>query len=369
MQSLSALLIEASPTPSLTALAAMVTATATATAAASPTPTVSPTLGPPPCVVASYPLDGDRAVHPGRPLILVFDRPMAMASVIANLVISPGVAFEIVAQDARRLLVAPEGGWVAEEYQITLRGEAMDAHGRVMGNPFTLSFSSKGGGVRLPVLMYHHIWVLPDDATELDRTWSVSPEAFSEQMTYLAREGWHSVSPAELYAYLQEGAPLPPKAIIISMDDGYREVYDVALPVFQETGLRPVLFIISEHLGYSAYLSWEQLEELVTGGVTIGSHTMSHMDLRALGEADLRRELAGSRELLEQELGVTVDSFCYPYGSYDARIIAAVEAQGYTTAFTLNSSAYQSPDEPLRLNRLLITYEMSLTEFAELFPE
>ena len=64
--------------------------------------------------------------------------------------------------------------------------------------------------------------------TSLDRTWSVSPEAFSEQMTYLAREGWHSVSPAELYAYLQEGAPLPPKAIIISMDDGYREVYDVA---------------------------------------------------------------------------------------------------------------------------------------------
>ncbi|MGC9359645.1 MAG: polysaccharide deacetylase family protein [Anaerolineae bacterium] len=359
--------------PTVTATAtALSTATATlpptTTAQPSNTPLPTSTPPPPPRVVASYPVSDDFAVDPTRPVRIVFDQEMDMASAVGALSIEPWVEGEVRVASPRELLIVPKDGWTAEAYELTVTQDAMDPWGQPLRAPFTLKFETTGSSLVLPILMYHRLAELDADATELQRTWTVKPDAFAEQMRYLAQEGYHSITPSDLYAYWHDQVPLPPKPIMITMDDGYADLYTVAMPVFLETGLRPVLFIFPKVLGYGMYIGWEQLQELVNIGCVIGSHSYNHENLRDLDQEGLRYEVVDSKTTLEERLGISIDSFCYPYGSYDQRTLDLLSEEGYTTGFTLNPTYYQRADSPLLLGRLRVDYGMSLEAFVELFP-
>jgi len=187
-------------------------------------------------------------------------------------------------------------------------------------------------------------------------------------MRYLAKNGYHTITPAQLVAYLTEGEPLPDRPIVISMDDGYKDVYESAHPILSELGLVPILFIVPEYIGYGAYLDWAQLQELVASGYAIGAHGYDHSNLRKADDQELEHQIVDSRDILAERLGVTVDAFCYPYGSYDERTLAMLAEHGYTSGYTLNRSIYQSADAVLRMNRLLVTYDTSIEAFRELLP-
>jgi peptidoglycan/xylan/chitin deacetylase (PgdA/CDA1 family) len=362
---------EDSPTVAARATA-LPTATATLppTATALPTNTLPPTATPPPPprVVASYPVSEDFAVDPTRLVRIVFDQEMDMASVVSALSIEPWVEGEVRVASSKELLIAPSDGWTADAYELSISTAATDPWGQPLLEPFTLAFETTGSSLVLPVLMYHRLAELDADATELQRTWTVKPDAFAEQMRYLDQEGFHSIAPSDLYAYWQDQAPLPPKPIMITMDDGYADLYTVAMPVFLETGLRPVLFIFPKVLDYGMYIGWQQLEELVDIGCTIGSHSYNHENLRDLDQEGLRYEVVDSKLALEERLGIRIDSFCYPYGSYDQRTLDLLAEEGYTTGFTLNPTYYQRADSPLLLGRLRVDYGMSLEAFVELLP-
>lgn len=331
-----------------------------------PTPTGTPL--PPPGVVASYPIDGDLAVVGDHPLVIVFDRPVDKDLILANLVITPSVEGQADWPSPERLVYASSEPWGELVYQVNLPLVAEGENGEPGRNVFSLRFACGGRGVPVPVLMYHHVKELEASASDYLRTWTVSPDAFADQMTYLVQHGWESISPTQLAAYFNSGEPLPPRPIIISIDDGNDNVYTEAHAVFMKTGLRPVLFIVPQFLGYGAYLEWDQLKEMVAAGFAVGSHTYDHSDLRKVDDAELRRQLVESREVLVERLGVSVDALSYPYGSYDQRILQALKEHGYTTAFTLNQIVYQSPSDPYRLNRLRISYGTTLEEFAERLP-
>jgi peptidoglycan/xylan/chitin deacetylase (PgdA/CDA1 family) len=80
-------------------------------------------------------------------------------------------------------------------------------------------------------------------------------------------------------------------------------------------------------------MTWEQLRELTAAGMTIASHTRTHPRLnRTEDPVELRREIAGSRELLERKLEVEVKHFAYPFGTYTPAVLAAVQEAGYRSA-------------------------------------
>lgn len=333
-----------------------------------PVPTATPTALPPLRMVASYPIDGDRALAPDRPLVIDFDRPINPEALADALTVSPAVEGLIEWPKPNRMVLRPSEPWAGGEYALTLAAGALGNLGEPLEAPLTLRFSVGGRGVPVPILMYHAIEELDKGASALKRTWTVSPAAFAEQMAYLQAEGWTTVAPGELAAYLTAGEPLPPRPLLISLDDGYKEVYSVVYPMLKDTPLRPVLYIPPDHIGLRAYLDWTQLRELVAAGFWLGSHGYDHTDLRQANDADLSRQVGDSKRVLEEALGVTIDSFCYPYGGYDRRTLAALEAHGYTSAVTLNPTVYQVPGDPLRLSRLLVSYDMTLEEFTELLP-
>ena len=77
--------------------------------------------------------------------------------------------------------------------------------------------------LRVPILMYHYISVSPPGADAVRRDLSVSPEALEAHLRYLQQEGYTAITLRDLSMALQCGYPLPPKPIVLTFDDGYRD--------------------------------------------------------------------------------------------------------------------------------------------------
>ena len=188
------------------------------------------------------------------------------------------------------------------------------------------------------VLCYHS--VSPDWAHAL----SVTPAAFREQVTALARSGIPPVSGEALAGGERRG-------LHVTFDDAYRDILEV-IPLLEQLGLPATVFAgtgfaddgralavpelaaeAAAHPDLLATMTWEQLRELAERGVEIGSHTVSHAHLTRLSDAELDRELGDSRARLQDELRRPARLLAYPYGEHDARVQAAVARAGYAAAF------------------------------------
>ena len=99
-------------------------------------------------------------------------------------------------------------------------------------------------------------------------------------------------------------------------------------------------------------LTWDQIRELDSSGLEIGSHTCSHPILTSLTDDRLRQELEESRARLEAELGRRVETFCYPNGDQDERVRRAVRSAGYQCAVTCDSGLNHRHSDPLALARI-----------------
>ncbi|NLT73539.1 MAG: polysaccharide deacetylase family protein [Chloroflexi bacterium] len=357
--------------PSATAApVAIVVPTLERTNTPQPTASPSPTAAPPLSLVGSYPIDGDGAVQPQRPLVLAFDRALDLPSLQASLVISPTVTGRFEWQEPHRVAFYPDGGWDGHEaWQVSLDPGAYAADGGSLAQAWSVSFSTGGRGTPLPVLMYHHVEELGPDATEGKKDWTVSPQAFQQQMAYLQEAGWHSISSAALAGYLLDGEPLSPRPVMISVDDGNRSFYENGWPIIQATGLRPVMFLVAQFADYSGYVSWDEARALVAGGAWIGSHGYSHRSMHEVPLEELAWELSDSRAVLESELGVAIDAFCFPYGGRTDASLAALPGYGYRTGYSLNPTYWQRPEDPFFIGRLRVDYRTTMEEFAEMLPD
>jgi peptidoglycan/xylan/chitin deacetylase (PgdA/CDA1 family) len=174
-------------------------------------------------------------------------------------------------------------------------------------------------GPRVPILMYHSI---SDNLFGMSHPYyhiSTLPEVFSQQMRWLRTAGYRAIDLPQACAGLQAGAGLA-KTIVITFDDGYRNFYTDALPILKQCGFTATIFLATDRIRSTPvrsegadYLTWRDVRELHTEGIRFGSHTVTHPDLRSLDLSQLRYELGHSKEIIEQKLGVPVDSFSYPY--------------------------------------------------------
>ena len=111
-------------------------------------------------------------------------------------------------------------------------------------------------------------------------------------------------------------------------------------------GFTATFFVVTDYLDHQNFMTIDQLKTLLANGMTIGDHTRSHPPLPTIGNPKrLNDEIAGSKAFLEERLGVPVDTFAYPYGSYTATVVAAVKAAGYRTARTVDSGTHVTADD------------------------
>ncbi|MGI9021140.1 MAG: polysaccharide deacetylase family protein [Solirubrobacterales bacterium] len=238
-------------------------------------------------------------------------------------------------------LVAGAGG-SAEQDAPSEPGEATHAPGDA---PTVTGFDGA-----VPILMYHAIAPAPVGEPYPDLF--VPQAAFEEQMAWLAEEGYHAVTLGEAFAAWEDGAPIARRPIVISFDDGLRSQYVGAAPTLERLGWPAVLNLKVEAVDQGE-LSEEMVKELVGAGWEIDAHSYTHPDLTSLDAGALRREVGGSRRELQRRFGEPVDFFCYPAGSFDDEVIAAVRDAGYRGA-TTTKPGLALLAKPYELNRIRV---------------
>jgi peptidoglycan/xylan/chitin deacetylase (PgdA/CDA1 family) len=220
----------------------------------------------------------------------------------------------------------------------------------------------------VPILMYHHLADLPKQASELDLTWTVAPKNFEQQMNLLAERGYHTISMAQLVAYLKKSQPLPTKPIVISFDDGWAQQYAAAFPILKKNSMIGTFFVYTNALDKSQFMTWKQVEEMSAAGMDIQSHTLTHPHLRQLAPEAAAKEIGDSKMALEKRLGKPVTAFDYPFGEYNTAVIDLVKKAGYESAVTIADGTKQRGDELYTLHRSRVTYTDTLQVFGSRMP-
>ncbi len=192
------------------------------------------------------------------------------------------------------------------------------------------------------VLMYHRFGEDRYPST------NIRVEQFEAQLEYLRESGYTVVPLSAVVDALTRGEPLPPKAVVITVDDAYRSVYDVAFPRLKAFGFPFTVFIATDPVdqGLPAVMTWDQMRKMAVEGATFANHGATHDSLikrlageneaawRARAQADVEK---GWRRL-NDELDPLPGVFAYPYGEYDRVVAALIREMGYL-AFGQQSGA------------------------------
>jgi peptidoglycan/xylan/chitin deacetylase (PgdA/CDA1 family) len=204
-----------------------------------------------------------------------------------------------------------------------------------------------------PILMYHRIAPYSSRLTAMTNALTVSPEQFAAEMRWLHAAGFHAVSQAQLFDALERGARLPRRPIVITFDDGYRDVLWNAAPVLHRLHMPATAYVITSRISGpdSSFLTWDELGSLEKLGFDIGSHTVDHLELPYLSQAQAWHQLIASRRALEQHLGHPVQWFSYPAGAEDPAVLPLVRRAGYVLAVTTHYGEVQSAQHPFELKR------------------
>jgi peptidoglycan/xylan/chitin deacetylase (PgdA/CDA1 family) len=196
----------------------------------------------------------------------------------------------------------------------------------------------------------------------------ITPAAFEAQMQELKNKQISVIGMQDFLAWKRGKKNIPPHSAIITIDDGYKSGYEVAWPILKKYGYPVTMFVYTEGIKPGKYsggesMSWEQLAEMRDAGVDIQSHTVTHQDLRKPPydrfakkrlskdeyEPWLENEIAGSKQTIEQKLGVKVNCFAVPYGYYNEHVKEVATKAGYEAMFTVYGQklTYGSPMDSL----------------------
>ncbi|HEV7467035.1 MAG TPA: polysaccharide deacetylase family protein [Candidatus Dormibacteraeota bacterium] len=222
-----------------------------------------------------------------------------------------------------------------------------------------------GPSVSVPILLYHYVRTNPVASDREGFRLSVTPASFARQMALLHADGAHAVSLAEVMRALAGGPPLPPRPVVLTFDDGHDDFAYRAVPVLQDNGLTATSFVVPGFLGRSSYMTVDQLHAVVAAGMTIGAHTMHHVDLARVSPSVAADEITRSRSVLQQLTGQPVDDFAYPYGIFTSRVVAMVASAGFADAATTEPGARQYASQPFLLRRSEVGGYDTLGSFAQ----
>lgn len=226
----------------------------------------------------------------------------------------------------------------------------------------------------IPVLMYHYIRINPWPTDTVGFGLSTHPQAFAQQLDYLQKQGYQTITIATLESIMQlhramerkatnsnvilPHAPiLPSKPLLITLDDGYEDAYTQALPILQNHHMHAVEFVITGFVGLPNYLTWPEISRMDSSGTfDIESHTVHHYALGGTfwNNQTVMYEMAQSKNDLQTHLKKRVGWFAYPYGSVNEQA-ASDAAKLYFGAFGTNFGAYQATDIEYTLPRIRVS--------------
>lgn len=228
---------------------------------------------------------------------------------------------------------------------------------------------------RIPILLYHRLIPKADAESgavaDDEMIWVCYDSEFKRQMDALAEHKWVTLSLDDYIAIRQGLAKKPPKALVLTFDDGYLSNYKYAFPVLRDNGQKATIFVVLEpdaHTrkqieGVDAFLTAEQMKTMSDHDIDIQSHTVTHRILTQLDDADVRFELAQSRKSISQVTEKSVNHIAIPRAGYSRKVRKMVREAGYVTACCNAKGSSNGLSDPWALPRNVIERDMSVTDF------
>jgi len=221
---------------------------------------------------------------------------------------------------------------------------------------------------QIPVLCYHNIRKNPGKE---DLLW-ISEARLNQQMKMLSDSGYHTILPDQLYYYVNTGATLPAKPILLSFDDTHAEDFSMVAPILARYGYKGVFFTMTVCIGKNGFMTAAEIKTLSDSGHIIGGHTWNHPNITTVKGKEWEQQIDKPKLLLEKITGKTVNYFAYPYGAWNDTAIMELKKRGINAAFQLTGK--QSEKEPLfTIRRLMISGSWTgvelLKRMEKIFPK
>lgn len=192
---------------------------------------------------------------------------------------------------------------------------------------------------QVPVLCYHQVRNWKPTDGKVGKDYIVEIQNFKDQMKMLADSGYHTILPDQLYAYLNTGAALPEKPILITFDDTDLNQFEQANPILKKHGFKAAYFIMTVSIGkkakYADYMSTAQIKQLADEGNAIGHHTYDHKNFKKYQGKDWEEQIDKPKKRIEEIIGKEVTDFAYPFGLWNAENIPELKKRGFRMAFSL----------------------------------
>ena len=221
----------------------------------------------------------------------------------------------------------------------------------------------------VPILMYHSI---DSESAPGFRRWTLSPELFAQHMDWLAEADYHPITVSALASTLAADRPLPPRCIVITFDDGFRDFLTGAMPILQRHGFPATLYVVTGYVGKVSLwlralgedgrpmLSWGDLRTISDWGIECGAHTHSHPQLDITPRDRALAEIRRSKLCLEDHLGREVKTFAYPYGYASRTTRRLVQQAGFTSACRVRHALSSTTEDRFALSRIMVTNDVGV---------
>jgi len=214
--------------------------------------------------------------------------------------------------------------------------------------------------MRIVALTFHD--VIADGhaaATKGDAFYRIKAGEFESLLSQLRKLSYQTVSSRHFRAWQQGWRNLPERTVVLTFDDGYASHFEVVAPLLVRYHFSGTFFIAPALIGKSGHMTWEQLRKLVFLGMEIGSHGMSHEPLTTVTRDHLHAEVADSKQLLEQRLGIPIRAIAAPRGFWNREVADAVAQAGYEAAWVSTIGTNGPETNALALRRVVVRWPFS----------
>jgi peptidoglycan/xylan/chitin deacetylase (PgdA/CDA1 family) len=292
-----------------------------------------------------------------RPTIRTFPEFVAV-------VVQPGESFSSL---ALKYLGDPSLDWMIADFNgITSVTPGMELV--IPLKPYDRGGLTPDGFQTVPVLCYHQF-----SEAETNKM-TVTGSAFEKQMRFLKDQGYRVIGLNQLLDFIDFKGQLPRKAVVITIDDGWRSMYDIAYPILKQYGYPATLFVYTDLImGGAKTLDWNLIREMSLNGIDIQCHTKTHSDLNRKATqqslADylegVKGELAESAAVIQNKAGKKVTYLAYPYGETNSLVVAVAKKLGYRGAFTVERGSNPFFADAYRIQRSMIYGDFTFEEFKK----
>ncbi|PAK35923.1 polysaccharide deacetylase family protein [Bacillus safensis] len=212
--------------------------------------------------------------------------------------------------------------------------------------------------VELPILMYHSI--------SSGNSLRVPKSEFASHMKWLKENDYVTLSPEEAYQVLTTNSIPSEKYVLITFDDGYTDNYTKAFPILKQYGMKATIFMIEQSIGRPHHLTDAQMDDMLSNGISIESHTIHHLELNRLSQKQQKEELKGSKAFFDQRFSQQTIMVSYPVGRYNEDTLKLAKEAGYELAVTTEPGHAKKEQGMMSLHRVRVSPGLSPESFGRM---